>query len=125
MQLPFELHSARVTGHPSDRSLKPLKAVEFDPNVLANRGPFNELNFTAPGRGIEDANAIAVGASTPNPHFSRKIQSVCAAWLLRTSIGAHARVGNRNRKRIEYDKVRNGSKSDESRYHLERVESER
>lgn len=85
-----------MSVHPSNSTLKRFKVVKLDPNALANRGSFDELNLAALWRGVEDTNAKAADARAPNADFSCKSPSVRATRLLRIGIGTHAREGNRN-----------------------------
>jgi hypothetical protein len=70
MQRVRELHPADVALDPAHFGLKGLEIVELDPDALANRRAFDELDFAAVRREVEGANSEAVKAGTPDCHLS-------------------------------------------------------
>jgi hypothetical protein len=47
------LHSANVTVDPPHFGFQSLKSAEFDPDTLAEHGPFDELDFASLRRQVE------------------------------------------------------------------------
>jgi len=70
VQWTHKLHSADVSGDPSDCPFDSFETIEFDPNTFLNRWALDKLDFAAVSREIKNADSECSCAGTPKPNLS-------------------------------------------------------